>query len=113
MHFTRHAVLTVLGNELTLVAEGEKGVCALVNSKNDIAASAAVTAVGTARRNVLFSMEGNGTVTAIACLDINFNIIYKHIFAPYTFVESSPRCLITILTGVPSKPKVSLRQFSM
>ena len=73
-----HTVCAVLGHEFSLVSEGEKGVRALVNAEDYIAAATAVAAVGTARGDVFFSMEGNGTVTAVACLNINFYIVDKH-----------------------------------
>ena len=47
------------------------------SSENNIAASASVAAVGAARRNVFFSVEGYGAVAAVSCLDIYFYIIYK------------------------------------
>ena len=40
----------------------------VVGNENDIAALTAVTAVGSARGYVFFSVECNGTVTAVTCL---------------------------------------------
>jgi hypothetical protein len=56
----------------------EQGVTAGVHTENDIAAVSAVTAVRTAVRNVFLAMERYRSVTAVACLYINSNVIYKH-----------------------------------
>ena len=79
VHLTRHTVLSVFSNEFALIAEGKKGVCTVVNSENNISATAAVAAIGTTGTDVLFSMEGDGTVSAVTRLNVNLNIIYKHI----------------------------------
>ena len=71
------AVAAVSCHKFALVAEGKKGVRALVNAENDVAAMATVTAVGAAVRDVLFPMEGNCAVAAVSCLEINFYVIDK------------------------------------
>ena len=67
-----------LGCELSFVAEIQKGVCTLVDAKNDIAAAPAVSAVGTALGDVFLAAEGNAAVSAAAGFDVYFYFIYKH-----------------------------------
>ena len=76
--FTTRSVITVFRDEFSLIAEREKRICSRVHLEYNISTSAAVAAVGTARINVFFSMEGYGTVPTVACLQVNFDIIYKH-----------------------------------
>ena len=59
-------VFAVLGGVLALVAEVHQGGEVVVRHKDDIAAAAAVTAVGTARRDKFFAVEGHHTVAALA-----------------------------------------------
>ena len=72
------AVLAVAGYELVLITESEQGVGALINAENYASALAAVSAVGAAVRNVFLAVKGYRTISAVACLYVNFNVIYKH-----------------------------------
>ena len=81
VHFRALAVFAVLGCKFALIAECKKGVCTLVNSDDNITAPAAVAAIRTACGYIFLAAEGNGTVTAVACLYVNFNFIYKHIIS--------------------------------
>ena len=81
VHLARLAIAAVFGNELALIAEGEQRVGALVDTQDDIAAPAAVAAVGSARGNIFFAAEGHGTVAAVPRLDIDFYMIDKHILS--------------------------------
>ena len=68
--FARAAAATALFARLrrvfALVAEVRKGRKVTVSLENNISAPAAVAAVGSARRNVLFPVKGNRTVAAVA-----------------------------------------------
>ena len=79
VHLARLAVSAVFGDEFALVAEGKQGVGALVDAQDDVAAPAAVTAVGSARGDIFFAAEGDGAVSAVSRLDIDFYMIDKHI----------------------------------
>ena len=72
------AVGTVFRHELAAVLKVQKGVLALVGDENDVAALTAVSAVGTAVRDVFFPAEGHGTVAALTRLDVNIDLIDKH-----------------------------------
>ncbi len=61
-------VRAVSGNVLALVSEVHQRGHVIVNDENDIAAAAAVAAVGTAGRNILFAMERDRAVAAVAGL---------------------------------------------
>jgi hypothetical protein len=50
--------------------------------QNNITAVAAVTAVGSAVGNVFLGMEAERAVTAVAGLNINLGMIYKHLILP-------------------------------
>ena len=60
------AVLPVRRRVLALVAEVHQGGKVVVGHKDDVAAAAAVAAVGTARRHEFFPVEGHGAVAALA-----------------------------------------------
>ena len=79
VHFSGHTVTAGLGNKLSLITKGKKSVCAGIDLEDYVTASTAVTAVGTARRNVFLTVEGDGAVSAVTCLYVNFYIIYKHL----------------------------------
>ena len=72
------AGLTVLCNILPDMAEVRQGVQTVIDFKDNIAASAAVTAVGTACRNKEFAAKAHMAVAALAGLNINFGVICKH-----------------------------------
>ena len=60
------AVLPVRRRVLALVAEVHQGGKVVVGHKDDVAAAAAVAAVGTARRHEFLPVEGHGAVAALA-----------------------------------------------
>ena len=72
-----HAVTAVLGGEVVLVAVSQQGIGTLVHAKDDITAIAAVTPAGAAVGDVLLSVEGNGTVPAVAGLQVDFYVVEK------------------------------------
>ena len=53
------------------------------HDKYYISAPAAVTAVGTARRDILLAVERNRAVTAVAGFKLYLRFIYKHGLSPY------------------------------
>ena len=73
------AVFAVFGAKMLLEVESVESVFACGRHKDDIAALTAVAAVGTAVGYVFFGMQACGTVAAIACLDVDFDLINKHI----------------------------------
>ena len=78
----RSARSAVFRAEMFAKFEIRKRVYVLVRNKHDVTAVSAVTAVGSAVGNVLFAVEGNDAVSAVACLDENLYIIEKHINLP-------------------------------
>ena len=98
---------TVCGGEFALISESEQGIAALVDLENYIAAATAVASVGAAVADVLFAPERNGTVAAVACLDVYSYYINKHQSA------SSPFIRITSFMGVPTNPNAFRMQFSI
>ena len=60
------AIFAVLGGVLAFVAEVHQGGKVIVRHKDNIAAAAAVTAVGAALGNKFFAVEGHNTVAALA-----------------------------------------------
>ena len=63
----------------TLIAEVHKGGHIIVGNEDNVAASAAVTAVGTARSDILLAMESDGAVAALTGNEGNCCFIYKHL----------------------------------
>ncbi|GFI71958.1 hypothetical protein IMSAG250_01166 [Clostridiales bacterium] len=72
---------TVFSCILALVSEIGECCKIIINNKNNIAALTAVTAVRTACCNIFFTMKGNCTGAAVACLNFYFSYIYKHYFS--------------------------------
>ena len=63
---------------LGVVAEMDQRVVALRADHEDIAATAAVAARGTAAGNEFFAPEGHAAIAAVASLDANFCFINEH-----------------------------------
>jgi uncharacterized protein (UPF0333 family) len=76
------AVFTALGFIFSFVAEVRKGGKVVINLKNNVSASATVATVGTACVNVFFTVECNGTITAVTCNYSYFCFINKHFYLP-------------------------------
>ena len=74
------ALFPVLCDVLPLMAEIGKGIESLVHLEDQVAALAAVAAVGAAVGHIEFSPEGDMAVAALAASDIDFCSICKHIF---------------------------------
>ena len=74
------AALAVLSGVFPFVSEVGKRCKIVIDNKNNVAAFAAVAAVGSARGNIFFSVKRNGTCAAVACLDFYFSSINKHNF---------------------------------
>ncbi len=72
------AGLAVLGGPLVDAAEVDQGVETLVGGQDDIAALAAVTAVGTALGDVFGALERQLAVAALAGPDHDACAVYKH-----------------------------------
>ena len=72
VHLLAHAVLAALGLELLLVAEVDQRVEVLVGLQPDVAAVAAVAAVGAAERDELLAAEADAAVAAVAGGDRDF-----------------------------------------
>ena len=74
----RLAIAAVLRLVFALVAEirqcGKMG----GHHKHNIAALAAVAAVGAARRHIFFTVKGHRAVAAVACLQFDFCLVNKH-----------------------------------
>ena len=66
--------LAVPGHELALVAEVHERGHVVVHGKDDVAAAAAVAAVGPARRDVLLAVEGHSPGPAVSGADL-----YRHL----------------------------------
>jgi hypothetical protein len=56
----------------------DEGVVALRGLHEDVAATAAVAAGGTAARDELFAAEGHAAVAAVAGFDANFGFVEEH-----------------------------------
>ena len=90
--FCALAVAAGLSYKFSLISEGKKSVHTLVGNKNDVTAVAAVTPVGAALGNVLFSPEGYGAVSSGACLHEDLYLIYKHqLVSPFSVSVRRPR----------------------
>jgi hypothetical protein len=77
-HISACAVLTAFSDILALISEIYQSREIIVDLKYDISASAAVSAIGTAGSDILFTVERHGAVAAIACLDLYFRLINEH-----------------------------------
>ena len=86
MELSALAVAAVLSDELVAVFKCEQGVDTGVNAEDDASAVTAVAAVGTAVRNVFLAVERDRAVAAVACLNVNSDVIYKHILPQNTVV---------------------------
>ena len=71
----RHTVTAVFGDELMTVFVFSKRGISVFYAENDVSAVSAVTAVGTAVRNVFFSVKADCAVTAVACFHVYLYII--------------------------------------
>jgi hypothetical protein len=80
VEFLSAAVSAVLGRKLALKAVVKKGINVRVNADDHVSAVTAVTAVGTSVIYVFFASEGNGTVSAVSCPDVNGYSVYKHYY---------------------------------
>ena len=74
------AVFSALRLVFSFITEIHQGAQVAVGLDDDVAAFAAVSAVRTALRNIGFPAEGHGTVSALARLDEDRCLIYKHEF---------------------------------
>ena len=72
-----HAVLSVAGNVFSLVAEVHQGGHVPIRPDDNIAAPAAVAAVGSARGHVFFPVEGNRSVAAVPGRDPDRRFVNK------------------------------------
>ena len=71
------AGLAVDGGELALVAEVHERGHVLVHGEDDVAAAAAVAAVGAARRDVFLAVEGDGAGPAVPGADLDGDFVNK------------------------------------
>ena len=85
-HVAAGTVFAVFCNITFSVFKIDKAGDVGIADKNNVAAFAAVTAVGTAGIDVLFAVKSNCAVAAVAGLDSDFRGIYKHF---YTSGQSS------------------------
>src|SRR5437667_4571242 len=72
------AVASAIGLEFTIVTVSQQRVVVWVGFKINVAAMAAVTAGGTASRNIFFAPESDAAVAAVAGLHENFGFINEH-----------------------------------
>ena len=77
-------ILAVLRGELALVAEVDEGRHAVVHDADDVAALAAVPAVGAAGSYIFLTVERNGAVAAVPGLDADGRLIDEHSSAPFS-----------------------------
>lgn len=77
-HFFTHAVLAVVGVPVMSPREVEEGIFVGVSEEDDGSAIAAVAAVGSAFRDVLFTAEGDAAVTAVAGFDFDDGFVDEH-----------------------------------
>ena len=73
------AVFAALCHILPLIAEIDQGRKVVIYLKDHVAAFSAVAAVRSACRHVLFPMERNCTIAAVACFNRNPCLIDKHL----------------------------------
>ena len=72
------AVASAIGLEFAIVTVSQQRVVVWVGFKINVAAMAAVTARGTAARNIFLATEGHATIAAVAGLHENFGFINEH-----------------------------------
>src|SRR5438552_1476928 len=72
------AVASAIGLEFAIVTVSQQRVVVWVGFKINVAAMAAVTAGGTASRNIFFAPESDAAVAAVAGLHENFGFINEH-----------------------------------
>ena len=72
------ALLAVLGMPVMVAAEIDEGVQAGPGAHDDVAAIAAVAAVGAAARHAGLAAERDGAVSAVTALDVNLSFVDKH-----------------------------------
>ena len=70
-------------DKFALVAESKQSIAAGVNAENNVSAPSAVAAVRSAVRDVFFTSEGDGSVTAVSRLDVYFYSVNKHLSDPF------------------------------
>ena len=75
VHLAAHAVLAALRLELALVAEVDQGVEVFVGLDPDVAAVAAVAAVGPAQRDELLAPEAHAAVAAVSGDHCDFGFV--------------------------------------
>jgi hypothetical protein len=83
MHLAAAPALAGLGLELLVVLEGEQAGQALAHAEADVAAPAAVAAVGAAARDVLLTPEAEAAVPSASGLDSDARSIVKHASAAF------------------------------
>ena len=79
------AILPAGGGVFPPVAEVRQRGEVVVHLKDDVPAASAVAAVRSACSHIFFTVKGDGAVTAVARLDVDDRIIYKHKFLPPEF----------------------------
>ena len=89
---------------MLLVAEIDQRVEVSDAFDPDIAAAAAVTAVGAAILNVFLAAEGNAAITALAGFDVDLCLI-KELHRIAFLNASRVSCLLIILTFTPRAAK--------
>ena len=72
------AVTPALARVLRIKPEMKQRVVVLARHQHDVTAASAVTAAGTAARDILLAPEGHAAVAAVAGFDGNINFVYKH-----------------------------------
>ena len=74
---TAHAMHADFGLEMLLIAEINQGIEVFDRLKNDIAATPAVTTIGTAKLNIFFTPKAYRASTAAATAHINLGLVEK------------------------------------
>ena len=72
-----HAVGTLLGLEMLLIAVVDQRVQAVDHLDDDVAAAAAITAARSAELDILLAPERDAAVAAVAGADIDFCLVKK------------------------------------
>jgi hypothetical protein len=71
-------MIAVRSLEMDLSLEGEQGIVLRVGHEVYVTPLAAVTAAGTAARDVRLATERHDTITTVASLDVDLGLIEEH-----------------------------------
>ncbi len=79
-HLRRPAFESILSFEFLILPERRKSIEGVFHFKNNIAAPAAISAIGTTARDEFFAAKMYHPVTALPGADVNFNLVSEHAY---------------------------------